>query len=64
MSALKFLLFKLNTLHKETLHPKLLTTHKDTSTSLIGKFKFATLPFNTDIPQAVSFVVFLELHHQ
>ena len=38
---------------------KLLTTHKNTSTILNEKLKFATLPFITDIPQAVAFLVFL-----
>ena len=38
---------------------KLLTTSKNISTILNEKLKFATLPFITDIPQAVAFLVFL-----
>ena len=65
MSALTLLLFKSNTLHKETLHwnfyilgkpdkmSKLLRTRKNTSTNMpwMKNLKFVTFPFKTNIPQ-------------
>ena len=45
MSALTFLLFKLNTLDKETRRWNLLTTRKNTSTSLNEKFEIRNLTF-------------------
>ena len=56
MSALIF--YYSNSMHCTKL-VKLLTTSKNTSTILNEKLKFATLPFITDIPQAVAFLVFL-----
>ena len=38
---------------------QLLTTRKNTSTSLNENLNFATLLFKTDIPQAVAFLLFL-----
>ena len=56
MSALTFLLFKLDTLHKAG---KTVDNTKTPQLAWMKNLKFATLPFKTDISQAVTFLVFL-----
>ena len=56
MSALTFLLFKLNSLHKAS---KTVAHAKTAQLSLVKNLKFATLHFKADIPQAIASLVFL-----
>ena len=53
---LTFLLFKLNSLHKAG---KTVAHAKTAQLALMKNLKFATLPFKTDIPQAVTSLVLL-----